>query len=61
MQELQHLTTSRRLLPFDWHYLYAVTLKTLVYADDMKIRWLMAFVATTTLQWGCELLSLEVA
>lgn len=42
MRDLQSASQHRGLWPIDYRYLRAVTLKTLVYADDVKIRWLMA-------------------
>ena len=40
MRNLQLATSGRRWF-LDFHYFKTVTLKTLVYADDVKFRWLM--------------------
>ncbi len=54
IREYQRATADRRgFFPIDWQYFFHVTRGTLLYADDVKIRWLMAVASLT---WGFELL-----
>lgn len=51
MRDVQLATAGRSWLPIDLPYLRAVTLKTLVYADDVKFRWMMALSSLGWVTW----------
>ena len=53
MVKYQKITSSRKLFPVDWTYAFHVTRGTLLYADDVKIRWMMA---AASISWAVELL-----
>lgn len=53
MNSFQHVTESKPFFPIDWKYFFYATKKTLFYADDVKIRWLMAMASCG---WALDLL-----